>query len=45
MYSIIQALITYSYERNQDLLYFGDTYNHISLHTLVLVYDHSHLGL
>ena len=37
-----RALITYSYERNQDLLYFGDTY--ISLHTLVQVYDHSYLG-
>ena len=44
MYGIIQALITYSYERTEDLLYFGDTHI-LSLHTLVLVYDHSHLGL
>ena len=43
MYGIIQAVNTYSYERTYDLLYFGDTY--ISLHTLVLVYDHSQLGL
>ena len=26
MYGIIQALITYSYERIRDLLYFGDTH-------------------
>ena len=25
MYGIIQALITHSYERTRDLLYFGDT--------------------